>query len=138
MPEQVTMNAPQIERRANQAQGFLEAAKRILQLWDDTSRYEEDTVGSVVGSLAVLSGIASADVITGGALGYRNAFGYGDAPGLLKQAGSSEAAALLDTLLSDKSRVQYSTAFTSRDKAKTMLDSAQKLYRLALRSNAAN
>ena len=136
MPETKGMNAGQVLTRAEQAHAFLNAGQVITQAWaKGADLYQEDAVASVIGSLAVLSGIASADAICGHALQRHSASGnHRDAVALVSTVDGG-AARLLQALLDEKNNVQYSTVRTSLQKAQTLTGQAQQLYRLMLRLN---
>ena len=133
MPETRAMNPGQVRTRANQAHAFLNAGQLITKAWGSgTGLFEEDAVASVIGSLAVLAGIAAADVICGASLGYHSASGnHRDAVKLLADV-DGQASRVLQALLDEKTNVQYSTTRTSLVKAQRLMGHAQTLYRRAL------
>lgn len=116
------MTRADVAARAAHARGFLSAAEIIDQFSDEVA---DDAAAHVVGSLAVLAGIAATDAICGHALGRRAAGeNHDEAIALMKTATTQgrEFARDLARLLGAKSNVQYSprvvTAATSRELVK--------------------
>jgi len=110
--------------RADNARAYVMVAELVVE--DDTLR-----VGSnVVGSLAVLAGIAAADAICGHVLGLRAAGeDHQQAIVLLERAtpADSKARAALGRLLASKTATQYSHELVSATKAKQLLAAARQL-----------
>lgn len=112
------MSAADVAARAAHARGFLHAAEIVDEFSDDVA----DAAAHVVGSLAVLAGIAAADAICGHALGRRSAGDNHDQAVVLVKTATTqgpEFARDLRRLLGAKGNVQYSprvvTAATSRE-----------------------
>lgn len=112
--------------RADNARAYLMVAELVRD--DDTLRVGN----SVVGSLAVLAGIAAADAISGHVLGLRAAGeDHQQAIGLLERATSpsSKSRASLRRLVSSKTATQYSPEIVGAAKAKQLLTAARQLVR---------
>lgn len=92
--------------RRQHAYAFLTAAELVSDLGEDAGMAN---TGNTIGSLAVLSGIASADAICGAVLGHRaGGDSHTDAVKLLKQAvPGANYAAQLRRLIDSKSFVNY-------------------------------
>ncbi|MCC6269651.1 MAG: hypothetical protein IT190_00060 [Microbacteriaceae bacterium] len=112
--------------RLQHAHAFFTAAKLITDLGEDAGNSH---MGNTVGSLAVLSGVASADAICGAALGQRaSGDNHMEAVKLLKQdATGTNFAAQLRRLIDAKSESQYSTDLITNARAAELMVSAGKL-----------
>lgn len=125
------MSAHDVRVRTRHAGAYVRAAIVVLELGDDA---DEDAIANVVGSLAVLAGIAAADAITGRALGRRSASeSHADAVDLLGSLEGDGLAPTLRRLLQAKADAQYSPRLISMRLANDMLGWAQKLLREAER-----
>lgn len=116
----------EVSVRARHAHAFLDAAELILLLGDDAGI---EAVPNLIGSLAVLSGIAAADAICGEARGERAGESHLDAVDLLRRSVEPESAAPshLKRLLTAKSTTQYSGQLVGRVKAFELLTAARRL-----------
>lgn len=116
----------EVSVRARHAHAFLDAAELILLLGDDAGI---EAVPNLIGSLAVLSGIAAADAICGEARGERAGESHLDAVDLLRRSVEPESAAPshLKRLLTAKSTTQYSGQLVGRVKALELLTAARRL-----------
>ncbi|MEO8095889.1 MAG: hypothetical protein ABI632_13295 [Pseudolysinimonas sp.] len=128
------MSAEQVRVRRRHAESYLAAADLVVDLSDDA---DIDTVANVVGSLAVLAGIAATDSICGRALGIRSASeSHFDAIELLSQVAGVRLAPTLKRLLQGKTDTQYSPLLLSPSKSRDMLDWARRLVVEAARTTA--
>lgn len=123
----------EVSVRARHAHAFLDAAELILLLGDDAGI---EAVPNLIGSLAVLSGIAAADAICGGSRGERAGENHLDAVDLLRRSvePGSTAPAQLKRLLTAKSTTQYSGQLIGRVKAFELLTAARRLVECLDRS----
>lgn len=121
-----TMTRADAKVRQQHAHAFLVAAELVADLGEDAGIAN---TGNTVGSLVVLSGIASADAICGAVLGHRAAGdSHADAVKLLKQAMPGESyAAQLRRLIDSTSESQYSTSLITDARAAELMVSARKL-----------
>ena len=112
--------------RLQHAHEFFAAAELVTDLGEDAG---VANTGNTVGSLAVLSGIASADAICGAVLGHRAAGdSHSEAVKLLKQAvPGANYPAQLRRLIDSKSESQYSTSLITEARAAELMVSARKL-----------
>lgn len=123
----VAMSQSDVAARAEHARAFLAAADLILDLGGDAGIVSRS---NLVGSLAVLAGIAAADAMCGNALGERAAGeDHLEAVALLRRGSGSgdSSAAQLKRLLSAKTTVQYSPALLGDAKADKLLSLARRL-----------
>lgn len=121
-----SMSRAEAGTRAEQARAYLMVAEMVRT--DETI----SVANNLVGSLAVLAGIAAADAITGTTLKRRTAGeNHADAIRLLERATPPEStiAASLRRLLASKTDTQYSPELVSTTKAGELLASARKLVR---------
>lgn len=125
-PKTRPMTRAQSETRRQQAHAFYDAAALVTQL-GDTALISH--VGNVIGSLAVLSGIAASDAICGLVLGERSAAdGHAEAVRLLKLAAPRENySTQLKRLVDVKSESQYSSSLITDARAVEFMYSAGKL-----------
>lgn len=124
---EVKMTPADVATRRDHAHAFLTAADLIETLGAD-SGIEHTT--NLVGSLAVLSGIAASDTITGHVLGIRSASeNHADALRMLKRSSRREEqfASHLKRLLDAKSDSQYSALFLTPARARALLTTARRL-----------
>ena len=129
-----SMNAVAVAARRSHAQSYLSAADLVVELGDDA---DIDAIANVVGSLAVLAGIAAADAICGRALGVKSSSeSHADAVDLLAKVNGDKLAPTLRRLLSSKSDTQYSPRLLSPARARDMLEWARKLVAEAGRTAA--
>jgi hypothetical protein len=120
------MTRVEVEVRRQHAHAFLVAAELVAELGEDAGMAN---TGNTVGSLVVLSGIASADAICGAVLGHRAAGdNHAEAVKLLKQAvPGKNYAAQLRRLVDSKSESQYSASLITEARAAELTVSARKL-----------
>lgn len=125
------MTAHHVRVRRRHAESYLSAADLVVELGDDA---DVDAIANVVGSLAVLAGIAAADAICGRALGERSASeSHADAVTLLAKVSGDRLAPTLRRLLQSKSDSQYSPLLLSAARARDMLEWSRKLVNEASR-----
>lgn len=113
--------------RAEHARAFLNAADLIVGLGSDAGI---EHTSNLIGSLAVLAGIAAADAICGHALGERAAGeNHSDAVALLRRGSAvgDRSAAQLKRLLDVKTTTQYSRILIGDGKAAQLLEIARSL-----------
>ena len=128
------MNAAAITMRRRHSQSYLSAADLVVELGDDA---DVDAIANVVGSLAVLAGIAAADALCGRALGRRSVSeSHADAAELLSSVRGDRLAPTLRRLLQAKTDTQYSPLLISARKSRDMLEWARKLVTEAHRAGA--
>lgn len=128
------MSAVQVRTRRRHAESYLSAADLVVELGDHA---DIDAIANVVGSLAVLAGIAAADAICGRALGERSASeSHTDAVDLLGRVKGDRLAPTLRRLLQSKSDTQYSPLLLSAARARDMLEWSRKLVKEAARTSA--
>ena len=125
-----SMSTTDVQVRRRHAESYLAAAELVHELGDDA---DVEAIANVVGSLAVLAGIAAADTICGAALGVRSSSKtHGDAVELLRRVDKGAALApTLNRLLGAKTRTQYSPSLLSTGQADDMLGWARRLVELA-------
>lgn len=102
------MSKSDVRARAGHAVAFLTAADLVVQFGEDAGI---DEASNLIGSLAVLAGIAASDAICGTLLGERAAGeNHGEAIALLRRCGprATSATAQLKRLLDAKTTTQYS------------------------------
>lgn len=121
-----TMTAADVKIRAGHAHSFLSTLRLVQELGSDA---EIDDTDNIVGSLAVLAGIAASDAMCGRALGQRSVGeSHADAVRLLSQLRrGAPLASDLKRLLGEKSNSQYSPRYISADTARRMAKWAQRL-----------
>jgi hypothetical protein len=127
------MSAEGVRVRRRHAESYLSAADLVTELGDDA---DIDAIANVIGSLAVLAGIAAADAICGRALGERSASeSHADAVDLLARVSGDRLAPTLRRLLQSKTDTQYSPRLLSSARARDMLEWARKLVNEATRTS---
>lgn len=122
-----TMSKAEVAARSAHAHSFLSAADLIEMLGEDAGI---DARANLIGSLAVLAGIAAADAICGNALGERAAGeNHAEAVAVLKSATppGDAAQAQLKRLLDAKTTTQYSPQLIGETKAADLLTAARRL-----------
>jgi hypothetical protein len=110
--------------RAEHARAYLLVADLVR---DDSSIGAR---ANILGSIAVLAGIAASDAICGMALGKRSVGGaHAEAVDLLRRATppQSKAASALGRLLASKTDTQYSAQLVSSAKARDLFRAAEQL-----------
>ncbi|WP_156401880.1 hypothetical protein [Agromyces sp. Soil535] len=123
------MTAADVATRASHARAFMAAAELVDALADDAGI---ESKANLLGSLAVLAGIAASDAICGASLGERAAGeNHTDAVVLLKRASPPEdsSSAQLKRLLDAKTTTQYSPILIGDTKAADLLTAAQRLLK---------
>lgn len=123
----VRMSKSDVETRAEHARSFLAAADLVLDLGQDAGVV---SVNNLIGSLAVLAGIAAADAICGSALGERAAGeNHQEAVALLRRVSAvgDNSAAQPKRLLDVKTTTQYSPVLLGDGKATQLLSIARRL-----------
>lgn len=121
------MSATDVSARAAHAHAFLAAAELIETLGEDAGI---EPRANLLGSLAVLAGIAASDAICGHALGERAAGeNHSEAVTVLKSATppGDAAPAQLKRLLDAKTTTQYSPLLIGESKAGDLLTAARRL-----------
>lgn len=121
------MSAADVTTRASHAHAFMAAADLIDTLADDTGI---ESRANLLGSLAVLAGIAAADAICGASLGERAAGeNHADAVSVLKRASppNDSSSAQLRRLLDAKTTTQYSPTLIGNSKAAELLTASRRL-----------
>ncbi|WP_195706692.1 hypothetical protein [Paramicrobacterium fandaimingii] len=121
------MSATDVRTRRDHAHAFLDAAMLIDTLDADT---EIEHTSNLIGSLAVLAGIAASDSISGFVLGIRSGGdNHADALKILKRASSAgeKHANHLRRLIDSKNDSQYSALFLTDARARELLTAAQRL-----------
>jgi hypothetical protein len=121
-----SISRDEAEIRRQQAHDFFKAAELVTELADPELI---SNVGNVIGSLAVLSGVAASDAICGRVLGERSAAdGHAEAVRLLKRATPHDNySAQLRRLIDVKSEAQYSSNLITDARAAEFMVSARKL-----------
>ena len=121
-----SVSAVEADRRAVHARAFLLAAQLVDELGEDAGI---DPATTIVGSLAVLAGIAASDAICGLARGERSGENHADAVLLLRRSTppGSSASTQLKRLLDAKSTAHYSADLISPTKAAELLSAASRL-----------
>jgi hypothetical protein len=127
------MTAADTRARLAQADGLLKGAAIVRDFGDDAAI---TTTANVIGSLAVLSGIASADAICGHALGYRSGENHSDAVKLLQTATKGRrtggnSSQQLARLLEAKTTTQYSAQYITDARADDLYTYAERLLSTA-------
>lgn len=120
------MTATEVRTRAQHAHAFVAAADLVGDLGQDAGI---DDVGNIIGSLAVLAGIAASDAICGAVLGERPAGGdHGEAVAMLRrtQVGKSLAQHLA-RLINAKTETQYSPLLLTEARATDLLKASRRL-----------
>lgn len=123
----VATSAADVNTRAKHARGFIAAAELVREFGSDAGI---SPTSNIVGSLAILAGIAASDAICGKALGKRaGGEAHDDAIRLLASATLDGPAYSRDLrrLLSVKTNVQYSTVVLSDAAARDQLKWAKRL-----------
>ena len=123
------MTAADVATRASHAGAFMAAAELVDALADDAGI---ESKANLLGSLAVLAGIAASDAICGASLGERAAGeNHTDAVVLLKRASPPEdsSSAQLKRLLDAKTTTQYSPILIGDAKAADLLTAAHRLLK---------
>lgn len=114
----IIMTPADVANRARHARGFLSAAELVDEF---AAEAEIDSATTVIGSLAVLAGIAASDAICGMNLGRRAAGdAHAEALALLAAASAANGSSYrrdLSRLLSQKAGVQYSARTPTRGEA---------------------
>lgn len=121
------MTPTDVATRASHARAFIVAADLVDALADDAGI---ETKSNLLGSLAVLAGIAASDAICGNALGERAASeNHADAVAVMKRATppSDSGPAQLKRLLDAKTTTQYSSTLIGETKANELLTAARRL-----------
>lgn len=121
------MSKIDIETRSAHARAFLTAADLIVDLGPDAGIEQSS---NLIGSLAVLAGIAAADAMCGHALGERaGGENHADAVALLRRGSAvgDKSAAQLKRLLDAKTTTQYSPILIGDGKAAQLLEVARRL-----------
>lgn len=123
----VPMSSADVKNRADHARSFLAAADLVLDFGEEV---DISPITNIVGSLAVLAGIAASDAICGMGTGKRSGSpSHVDALELLAGAtdqGRSHAARL-QTLLKSKSATHYSAIRLTDALAAELLKTARRL-----------
>lgn len=123
------MTAADAATRASHARAFMAAAELVDSLADDAGI---ESKANLLGSLAVLAGIAASDAICGASLGERAAGeNHADAVVLLKRASppADSSSAQLKRLLDAKTTTQYSPILIGDTKAADLLTAARRLLK---------
>ena len=123
----VKMSKADVESRATHARAFLTAADLIVGLGRDAGIEQS---GNLIGSLAVLAGIAAADAICGHTLGERaGGENHVEAVALLRRGSAvgDKSAAQLKRLLDAKTTTQYSAVLIGDGKATQLLEIGRRL-----------
>ncbi|HEU0256464.1 MAG TPA: hypothetical protein VFQ96_01340 [Microbacteriaceae bacterium] len=112
--------------RASHARAFLRSAELVDQLGEDAGILG---AGNVIGSLAVLAGIAAVDAVCGAVLGERAAGqDHAEAIRLLAATHSGKAAVPpFRRLMDAKTETQYSSGMLTDSRSATLLRSAAKI-----------
>jgi hypothetical protein len=120
------MTQSEAKVRAQHAHAFLIAAALVDELGEDA---EIATAGNVIGSLAVLAGIAAADAICGAVLGKRAAGqDHAEAISLLSSTKQGKALApALRRLIESKTEAQYSSGILADGRSAELVRSATRL-----------
>lgn len=120
------MTLSEAKVRAQHAHAFLNAAALVDELGEDAG---VATTGNVIGSLAVLAGIAAADAICGAVLGARSAGqDHGEAVSLLSSTKPGKALApSLRRLIESKTETQYSSGILADGRTAELVTSATRL-----------
>ncbi|THG34331.1 hypothetical protein E6C70_08600 [Glaciibacter flavus] len=120
------MTLSEAKVRAQHAHAFLNAAALVDELGEDAG---VATTGNVIGSLAVLAGIAAADAICGAVLGARSAGqDHGEAVSLLSSTKPGKALApSLRRLIESKNETQYSSGILADGRTAELVTSATRL-----------
>ncbi|TAM68368.1 MAG: hypothetical protein EPN48_10135 [Microbacteriaceae bacterium] len=120
------MTKAETKIRAQHAHAFLEAANLIEDLGEDVGI---STTGNVIGSLAVLAGIAAADAICGAVLGERAAGqDHSEAVTLLSTTKPGKAvASSLRRLIDSKTEAQYASGMLADSRSADLLKAATRL-----------
>ena len=128
MTTQLTrMTSADIKARQKHAHAYLKAADLIVGLGTDA---QIEPTSNLIGSLAVLCGIAAADAICGHVRGERaNGDNHSEAIVLLRRSSLPEErfAAQLKRLLDAKSTTQYSSHIIGELRANELLTAARRL-----------
>ncbi|MCX7521376.1 hypothetical protein OSC27_03685 [Microbacterium sp. STN6] len=120
------MTKAETQIRAQHAHAFLEAAMLIADLGEDAGI---STTGNVIGSLAVLAGIAAADAICGAVLSERAAGqDHAEAVTLLNSTKPGKAVApSLRRLIDTKTETQYSSGILADGRSADLVKAANRL-----------
>ena len=120
------MTLSEAKVRAKHAHAFLNAAALVDELGEDAG---VATTGNVIGSLAVLAGIAAADAVCGAVLGARSAGqDHGEAVSLLSSTKPGKALApSLRRLIESKTETQYSSGILADGRTAELVTSATRL-----------
>jgi hypothetical protein len=121
------MSAADVQARRQHAHAFLSTAELVVEFGGDAGI---ESTSNLLGSLAVLAGIASSDAICGHVRRERaNGEAHADAVALLRSCSAPDErfAAQLKRLLDAKTTTQYSSAVLGDVRAGELMTAARRL-----------